>query len=54
MLYTQDVAASGVSAKAVDARELREKRMKTHGSKDNLLKYGDVVDSSDDDDEDDC
>lgn len=47
----QDVAASGANARTVDARELKEKRMRANGSKDNLLKYGDMVDSSDDEDD---
>lgn len=54
LLYSylsQDVAASGANARAVDARELKEKRMRANGSKDNLLKYGDMVDSSDDEDD---
>lgn len=48
----KDIAASG-SVKPVDTRDLKEKRTKAHGSKDNLLKYGDMVDSSDDDNDDD-
>jgi hypothetical protein len=42
------VTNSAVPAKAVDARDLKEKRMRTKtektSSKDNLLKYGDVAD----------
>jgi hypothetical protein len=42
--------------KTVDARDLRDKRMRTNtdktSSKDNLLKYSDVVDDSSSDDED--
>jgi hypothetical protein len=48
----KDIAASG-NVKTVDTRDLKEKRTKAHGSKDNLLKYGDMVDSSDDDNDDD-
>lgn len=47
----QDVAANGANVKSVDMRELKEKRMRANGSKDNLLKYGDMVDSSDDEDD---
>lgn len=50
------MAASSAGSKAIDARELKEKRIKARndktGSKDNLLKYGEIADFSDGDDDD--
>jgi hypothetical protein len=49
------VTNSAVPAKAVDARDLKEKRMRTKtektSSRDNLLKYGDVADGDSSDEE---
>lgn len=55
-MYMQEMASNSTVPKVMDAREIKEKRLKARtdktGSKDNLLKYGEIADFSDGDDED--